>query len=310
MDTRQPDEDSKRQRFPSGFRILHGQQEYISYAEHASIRIWPSFGAGYYNNHNHSAIEITLVHKGEAHYTLPEDVYHVKAGEILLIPSGCPHELREADTCDRHLLLFEPGPIGSLRDVQSINTMTQQVIYLREDSELRRGMTELLMKAVDCYFRKQPMYNAECYGYLMQVYALLGRHYLETAAPQAAVRHSTIDPEIMNSAITYIGEHYMEPITLDSVADFVGFSKYYFSRTFKEYSGVTFTDFLLVKRLNAAVNYLIRSDRPIRDVARMSGFGSVATFNRVFREQKNCTPTQFRAIYGSTVNPDPNRRIF
>ena len=71
-----------------------------------------------------------------------------------------------------------------------------------------------------------------------------------------------------------------------------------------------FTDFLLVKRLNAAVNHLIRSNKSIRDIARLSGFGSVATFNRVFREQKNCTPTQFRAIYGTAVPQDPNRRIF
>ena len=35
------------------------------------------------------------------------------------------------------------------------------------------------------------------------------------------------------------------------------------------------------------------------DVALDSGFGSVATFNRVFRENKGCTPTQYRAIYGT-----------
>ena len=37
----------------------------------------------------------------------------------------------------------------------------------------------------------------------------------------------------------------------------------------------------------------------MRDVAIESGFGSVATFNRVFREKKGCTPTQYRAIYGT-----------
>ena len=45
-------------------------------------------------------------------------------------------------------------------------------------------------------------------------------------------------------------------------------------------------------------------------MARNSGFGSVATFNRIFREEKKCTPTQFRAIYGSTVTADINSPIF
>ena len=44
---------------------------------------------------------------------------------------------------------------------------------------------------------------------------------------------------------------------------------------------------------------LTGSDKPMREIAIQSGFGSVATFNRVFREQKGCTPTQYRAIYGT-----------
>ena len=310
METRQPDEDSRRQRFPSGFRILHGQQEYISYAENSSIRIWPSFVAAHYNNHYHAAVEIIVVHEGELEYILSDNTYLVKAGEVLIIPPGCAHELREMDGCKRHLFLFEPGPLQAMRDIQNISPMTQQVIYLPKDDPLNEPVRERLMSAVESYFRKDPMFNSQCYACLLQVYALLGSRYVQDEETQAMVRRSTIDPEIMNSAITYIGEHYMEPITLDEVASFVGFSKYYFSRTFKEFSGITFSDYLLVKRLNAAVNQLIRTDKPIRDVARLSGFGSVATFNRVFREQKNCTPTQFRAIYGTAVPPDPNRRIF
>ena len=54
----------------------------------------------------------------------------------------------------------------------------------------------------------------------------------------------------------------------------------------------------MVKRLNAASNLLIQTDLSIREIVKQSGFGSVATFNRIFREQKHCTPSQFRTIYG------------
>jgi AraC-like DNA-binding protein len=47
------------------------------------------------------------------------------------------------------------------------------------------------------------------------------------------------------------------------------------------------------------MDLLIRTNTPMREVAMESGFGSVATFNRVFREKKGCTPTQYRAIYGT-----------
>jgi AraC-like DNA-binding protein len=141
------------------------------------------------------------------------------------------------------------------------------------------------------------------------MYALLGRHYLETAGPQHASQHS-IDPAIMNSAITYINEHYMDEMSLEDAALFAGFSKYYFSRMFKQFSGISFSEYLTTKRLNVASDLLVRTNQPIREIAVSSGFGSTATFNRVFREYKNCTPSQFRAIYSMTMGADPSKPVF
>ena len=300
----------ERSRFPDGFRILHGQQEYVSYKEHSSIRIWPSEVAAHYDNHVHSAIEVLAPQRGTAVYQLPDQTYRVEAGQILFLPSGCPHELTEPENIRRYLLLFEPGPLYTLQDMPQVALMTQRPIYLNEPSELREQVRGLLNQAIDCYLQKLPMWNTQCYAYLLQAYALMGREYLSTESPYLPVRHRPIDPEIMNSVMTYISEHYMDNISLEDAASFAGFSKYYFSRVFKDYAGISFSDYLLVKRLNAASNLLIRSNQPIRDVAQASGFGSVATFNRIFRDQKKCTPTQFRAIYGSVMTADINTPIF
>ena len=293
-------------RFGDGFRILQGRQEYVTYLEHSSVRVWPSDVAAHYDSHVHSATEIILPHRGVSVYQLPGRVYNVHPGEILFVPAGCPHTLTEnADTL-RYLFLFEPSPLLTLQDMPSVSAMTRQPIYLTESDELTKPVASLLLKTVDCYFRREEMWNTECYSYLLQIFALLGRRYLREQAPQAPEKRGSIDPEVMNSAMTYIGEHYMRDLTLAEVAAFTGFSKYYFSRVFKEFAGVSFLDYLTVKRLNAAAGLLIHSDRPIRDIAKEAGFGSVATFNRIFREQKHCTPTQFRTIYGAS-SPAPGR---
>ena len=129
---------------------------------------------------------------------------------------------------------------------------------------------------------------------------LLGRHYLDTTGARHLSQHS-IEPAIMNSAITYINEHYMEEMSLEDAALFAGFSKYYFSRMFKRFSGISFLDYLTRKRLNAATELLVHTDQPIQEIARSSGFGSIATFNRVFRSVRSCTPTPYREIYGDFV---------
>lgn len=46
-----------------------------------------------------------------------------------------------------------------------------------------------------------------------------------------------------------------------------------------------------------AAEMLSQSDLPVTQVALRVGFGSIATFNRVFRTQKGCTPSQYRNVY-------------
>ena len=295
-------------RFPDGFRILKGKQEYVTYVDRSSIRIWVSEVAAHYDNHMHSAVEIIMPHRGVSTYHLQDMTYSVHPGEILIIPSGCPHALTEPEDTYRHLFLFEPNPIVTLRDMASIAPMMQKTIYLQRDTEVRRQVSQILMDVADCYEKREPLWNTQCYAQLMQIYVLLGRQYLQSVSPGAYAERYGMDSPILSSAIIYIDEHYMNDISLEQVADFVGFSKYYFSRTFKSFMGMSFSDYLTRKRLSVAVDLLVRTGQSIQSVAKASGFGSSATFNRVFRDQKNCTPTQFRYMYNTMLLTDTPAR--
>ena len=297
-------------RFPDGFRILQGKQEYVTYLDHSSIRIWPSDVAAHYDPHRHSAVEIIMPSRGVSLYHVQDDVYRVQPGEILIVPSDCQHALTEPPETQRYLLLFEPNPFSGLRDMAELTPMMQRPIYLHDGSETHSQAKELLNRTVECYFAREPMWNTQCYSYLMQLYALLGRRYLRTSAQPRETPRRNIDPAIMNSVLTYINEHYMDDISLENAALFAGFSKYYFSRMFKQFSGLPFSEYLTRKRLNVASDLLVRTNQPIREIAVSSGFGSTATFNRTFREHKNCTPSQFRAIYGMVLSPPPDKPLF
>ncbi len=136
-----------------------------------------------------------------------------------------------------------------------------------------------------------------CYSYMLRMYTTLGQTYLIRSRGKQSGNH--VESEVIAVAMGYINSHFGEELSLDDVAAFTGFSRYYFSRSFKRQTGYSFKDYLCQKRLQAAMDLLIQTNRSMRDVAVESGFGSVATFNRVFREKKGCTPTQYRAIYGT-----------
>ncbi|MBQ6399586.1 MAG: helix-turn-helix transcriptional regulator [Clostridia bacterium] len=285
-------------RYEDGFRVLQGECEFVTYREDSSLRIWYSDVPWRYESHYHSAVEVCLTMEGVVDYTVNSVVYHVHKGEVLIIPPKVSHGLNMEQGSSRYLYLFEPDTVFGLRDVKALNQQFSQVFYLHDGSEAHIRIRELLRKIQGVYDKQELMWNTVCFGYLLHLYAVLGQHYLSGVYPRKESSHS-VDSEVIAAAMGYINSHYQEEVTLDDVASFAGFSRYYFSRSFKKQTGYSFKDYLCQKRVQVAMDLLIRTNRPMRDIALESGFGSVATFNRVFREKKGCTPSQYRAIYGA-----------
>ena len=97
-----------------------------------------------------------------------------------------------------------------------------------------------------------------------------------------------------NEVMEFIDTHYMDDLELDNIAASIGFSKYHFSRLFKQYTNYTFCNYLTRRRLLAAKALLEQPNLSITEIALQSGFPSISTFNRAFKQQNNCTPSEYR----------------
>ena len=86
----------------------------------------------------------------------------------------------------------------------------------------------------------------------------------------------------------------MEPISLPSAAEASGYVPTYFSRVFKTCTGMTFYDYLTVYRIRKAEIQLVNTNDSVSSIASASGFSSVKTFDRVFKEQIGTSPLKFR----------------
>ena len=286
-------------RYEDGFRVLQGRREYVTYLDDSSIRIWYSDIPWRYETHDHSAVEILLTLEGMVTYTIEDKIYQVRKGEILIVPPDTLHSLTMGEGSSRYLFLFESDAIMTMRDIKSMAMYFHKPFHLRDGSDAHVRIRELLLRAREAYEKRELMWNTMCYSCILRVYATLGQRYLSGIKPRTGDNMRNMDSEVINAVMTYINNHYRAELSLEDVAKFAGFSRYYFSRSFKRQTGYSFKDYLCQKRLQVAMDLLIRTNRSMRDVAIESGFGSVATFNRVFREKKGCTPTQYRAIYGT-----------
>ena len=76
-----------------------------------------------------------------------------------------------------------------------------------------------------------------------------------------------------------------------------GFSKYHFTRLFKQFTNNTFYKYLNQKRIELALTFLADPNISVTEAAMQSGFTNPSTFIRVFKAEKGCTPTEFRKMF-------------
>ena len=76
-----------------------------------------------------------------------------------------------------------------------------------------------------------------------------------------------------------------------------GFSKFHFTRLFKQFTNVSFYKFLNQKRIDHAASLLINPEVSVTEAALSAGYSSLSSFIRMFKIMKGCTPTEYRAMY-------------
>lgn len=93
----------------------------------------------------------------------------------------------------------------------------------------------------------------------------------------------------------YLYENLQNPIRINEVAELINMSPSAFSHFFKKRTQRSFTDYLTDLRIGHAAKLLIDSEKNISEICYESGFNNISNFNRSFRAQKGCTPSDFRA---------------
>lgn len=103
-----------------------------------------------------------------------------------------------------------------------------------------------------------------------------------------------ITSEIVNQAINYIMQHIGEEIKIEDVARHCNFSKYYFSRIFKEETGESIYAFIKRERLEqSAFRLKVERGKTITDIGFEYGY-SPSNYSSVFKEYHNISPAEFR----------------
>jgi two-component system response regulator YesN len=108
----------------------------------------------------------------------------------------------------------------------------------------------------------------------------------------------------LRQALNYIHNNFSTEISLDRVAGTAGISKYHFSRSFKEMTGLTYQSYLNRLRIEQAKKMLDDDALTITDTGYAVGYSDITHFERIFKKLTGTTPSQYRRRSVSLPAPD------
>lgn len=252
--------------------------------------------------HYHEYTELLFAVDGEAMVYVGDSVYAFKAGDMMVIPTGEPHDVR--------------APEGKL--VHIIVKFLPQILRADEETFSEYGYTNLLMEnatARQLHFTDEELretaipnlfshmlqeWDAQKFGYELSLRAdvtLIYLHILRcwrknNRTLMQAIREEG-QYELINNAVSYVKEHYAD-LTETEIAEACGVSTAYFSRVFKRTMKLPFSTYLAGVRLREARRLLLLTDRSVTDIAQAVGFSTASYFISLFRKEQQMTPHQYR----------------
>ncbi len=258
--------------------------------------------------HKHDFIEIAYVFSGKGIHIIGDRKFNISKGDLFILNYDVPHGFfsnSEEKTqpvvynCVFMPTFLDSSLLGS-KHFQDIFSSFLFKSFFPEDSttsaDLRltgtayQDIGELFHKMYDEYKNRNKGYLEIIRAYLIELIVKVFR--LLDKSSRSSV--STQNQRLVYQAVDYMKKHFHTDIRLEELAMKSFISKNYFSRLFKEVTGINFTDYIQNLRVDEACSLLKNTDMKVIDVAHQAGFRDMKFFYEVFKKLTGTTPGEFR----------------
>lgn len=279
---------------------LNGLFETVNYKKDTTLKLYDNDKYEDYPNHWHPAMEIIMpVENGYKLFFSGTEV-DLKEGDICVICPGCIHAIAAPKKGRR--FIFQPNAsfLKNMRDTELlISYMSPYLVITPEEyPQIYKRLNEIMFEIRDEYMEGLSFAEVSIYSKFFEMIVLIGKSLSQkkkTPGNNPIVAGEEYASVILNIC-DYIKDHCSEDLKLNDIADMSGFSKYYFERLFKQYTGTSFYKYVNQKRIYKAQELLSDPGNTVTDVAINCGFTSISSFIRMFKLQKGCTPSKFKSL--------------
>ena len=252
--------------------------------------------------HAHEFIEIVYVAEGTGTQILSGRRYEVERGAVVFLNYGSSHTFVSPEGMIYYNILLQPAFLSETL-VNSVDALS--LLMLSAFSDFRgyigdyspvlrfdgRPLEELdtLVRAMAREFQeKQPGYRTSLRGYMQVLLTLLFRKMSLPSHDSAP--GGLMEPDLLS----YIQEHCCERLSISELAAQCFYNPSYFSRMFREYSGMSLSEYIHRCRVERAVGLLRETRMPVEEIGEAVGYGDKKQFYKHFRAVTGKTPGELR----------------
>lgn len=178
-----------------------------------------------------------------------------------------------------------------------INVPSEIAVLGVDNDELRDELCEPTLSSVNLDIERGGYELAEMIENIKICHA---RHQKDVIIPNLSIvsRASTntfaTDDPYIQKAIDFIHGHLEHAICVNDLLQHLPLSRRLLEIKFKQATGSTIHDYIITNRLNLFASALLESSRPIKEIALDLSFENYGNLIRLFRQEKGCTPTEYR----------------
>ena len=250
--------------------------------------------------HFHDYYEVYLHIHGGQYMSVEDCIYSIQPGSLFLLPPFCMHGVmydHDLINYERLFLDITPqaftscgcgifDPLALVRDCIEHG----HHVFLMSPENIRKCIS--LAKDWRSYPPPEQISPAEalskhlCFlGIIQIVLETLQNH---TAAVQSAPEKQ----QQIQRVLSYIDQHFAEPLTLETVAKQFNISISSLCHMFSRYTGRSMYEYTLYRRINYACEMLM-AGQPLSSVAYQCGFNNYSSFMRMFKKIIGMPPNAY-----------------
>lgn len=231
--------------------------------------------------------QVFITHKGSGRFLLDGKEYIAGPNTVALLDLQKPHRYETAGNDWEYEWVNFRGPSCGYY-YEMINPEGFTIYDLQDDATLMARMQDI-RASVSRIGRMEFVQTGTRILCLLDAFCAFVNEYHQ--------QHMSNCHENVMASVQYIDEHYMEKLSLDMLADMSFLSKYYFTRAFSRYKGMTPYKYLNSVRLSHARQLLLSTPLSVDEIGWQVGYAGSKNLIRAFKLATGTTPDKYRKMF-------------